>query len=163
MSEHDVIRRALHIELEFIIDKYVNVLRGLCQSPLEIIFGAVLTFSLRNVAPRQLVCCLPADEEKYADFHFLLMPQYPWKNYRIDWAIKINGADRPLIFVELDGHEFHERTKEQAARDRAKDRAAQAEDITIFRFTGSELYRDPGGCVDQVMRLINSRLPEPGK
>ena len=47
-----------------------------------------------------------------------------------------------LIAVECDGHEFHEKTKQQAARDKARDRD---------RFTGSEIWKDPGACADEVL------------
>lgn len=55
------------------------------------------------------------------------------------------------LIVECDGHDFHERTKEQASKDRSRDRWAQGAGYEIFRFTGSELWRDPLGCVKQVI------------
>jgi hypothetical protein len=54
------------------------------------------------------------------------------------------------LIVECDGHEFHERTKEQAARDRARDREFQANGYEVFRFTGSEIWRDPMKCAEQI-------------
>jgi very-short-patch-repair endonuclease len=56
------------------------------------------------------------------------------------------------LAIECDGHEYHERTKEQAARDRSRDRSLQASGYTVMRFTGSELYRDPMKCVEEVLR-----------
>jgi hypothetical protein len=70
-----------------------------------------------------------------------------------DWGLNPGGGQvgwRRLI-IECDGHDFHERTKEQAAKDRARDRAAQLMGFEVFRFTGSELWRDPWGCADQVI------------
>ena len=55
------------------------------------------------------------------------------------------------LIVECDGHDFHERTKEQAAKDRSRDRASAMLSIDVFRFTGSELWRDPWGCARQVI------------
>lgn len=60
------------------------------------------------------------------------------------------------LIVECDGHAFHERTKEQAARDRRRDRGAQYNGIPVFRFTGSELWNDPVGCADEVLEFIES-------
>jgi hypothetical protein len=54
------------------------------------------------------------------------------------------------LIVECDGHDFHERTKEQAANDRSRDRAAMLAGFEVFRFTGSELWRDPWGCGKQI-------------
>lgn len=60
------------------------------------------------------------------------------------------------IVVECDGHDFHERTKEQAARDRSRDRDMAARGIVVLRFTGSEIYRDPSLCGCEVYNLIRN-------
>jgi very-short-patch-repair endonuclease len=44
------------------------------------------------------------------------------------------------IVVEIDGHEFHERTKEQAKRDRMRDRLMLMDGYMVLRYTGSEIY-----------------------
>ena len=67
--------------------------------------------------------------------------------HRYDW---ICGKWRTVI-AECDGHDFHERTKEQAARDRSRDRRASLSGFVVLRFTGSELWKDPLGCAEQVM------------
>lgn len=59
---------------------------------------------------------------------------------------------RARLVVECDGHNFHERSKEQAMRDRSRDRALQEAGYTVFRFTGAELWRDPCACADQVIK-----------
>lgn len=74
-----------------------------------------------------------------------------------DWHREPSGGVegwRRLI-VECDGHNFHERTKEQAAKDRSRDRWAQANGYEVFRFTGSEIWRDPIGCAGQVVAWAN--------
>lgn len=86
--------------------------------------------------------------------------------YRVDFVVNAwtygrvwGGADGPVegnerwrkLVVECDGHDYHERTKEQAARDRSRDRALTAAGYDVFRFTGSELWRDPWACADQVI------------
>ena len=71
--------------------------------------------------------------------------------YRADFAfLPLKGSACPPFIVELDGHNFHERTKKQAARDRSRDRAMQASGFQVIRFTGSELWRDPLKCVRDV-------------
>lgn len=59
-----------------------------------------------------------------------------------------DGQEKRLV-VELDGHEFHERTKEQAAKDRARDRWMLEKGLTVIRFTGSEVWNDPFACCHQ--------------
>jgi hypothetical protein len=77
-----------------------------------------------------------------------------------DWAREPDGGKMGWnkLIVECDGHDFHERTKEQAARDRERDRSFQNQGIEVFRFTGSELWRDPLGCADQVIKWGNRRV-----
>ena len=60
--------------------------------------------------------------------------------------------------VECDGHAFHERTKDQAARDRSRDRAVQEGGATIFRFTGSEIWNDPVRCGVTIVEWIMRRF-----
>lgn len=67
--------------------------------------------------------------------------------YRPD--VCIIGAESRTV-VELDGHEFHERTKEQAQRDKARDRAFTFAGWRVLRFTGSEVFADATGCVSEV-------------
>ena len=57
------------------------------------------------------------------------------------------------IVIECDGHDYHEKTKEQARRDKARDRALTASGYRVVRFTGSEIYSDPHGCVEELWRV----------
>jgi very-short-patch-repair endonuclease len=104
--------------------------------------------------------CMAADEGifPHCSARLIIRPQVKILDRRVDFLIHAfdwRDADetkwvwRKLI-VECDGHNFHERTKEQAAKDRAKDRRAVLDGIDCFRFTGSELWRDPWGCAEQV-------------
>jgi very-short-patch-repair endonuclease len=60
-----------------------------------------------------------------------------------------------FLAVECDGHEFHEKTKAQAARDRARDRALLLRGIPSMRFTGSEVWRAPYECVVQIDKFFS--------
>lgn len=74
-----------------------------------------------------------------------LFPQAQFPAWRVDFLIGIRNDEESAkwLIVECDGHDYHERTKEQAARDRSRDREFQAKGYMVFRFTGSELYRSP--------------------
>jgi very-short-patch-repair endonuclease len=76
--------------------------------------------------------------------YFSGVQQYCWQNYRVDFALF--ASCNPAVFVECDGFEFHERTADQAERDRARDRAVQTAGIVALRFTGREIWRDPVAC-----------------
>ena len=56
--------------------------------------------------------------------------------------------------VEVDGHAFHERTREQAIRDRRRDRNLLREGFRVIRFTGSEVFGNPSGCAKEVDGLL---------
>jgi hypothetical protein len=56
--------------------------------------------------------------------------------------------------IYCDGHEFHERTKEQAARDRSIDRKLQQMGWHVFRFTESEIFRAPEKCMADITKQI---------
>lgn len=75
--------------------------------------------------------------------------------YVADIAFELWGKkEAAYLVVECDGHDFHERTKEQAEHDRKRDRWMNANGIDVMRFTGREIVRDPRACVAE----IESRL-----
>jgi very-short-patch-repair endonuclease len=64
----------------------------------------------------------------------------------------------PWVAVECDGHEFHERTKQQAAYDRSRDRQILRIGVPTIRFTGSEIYRDQFACAAEVLDCASAWL-----
>jgi len=91
----------------------------------------------------------------------LIQPQLEF--YRPDfvfWRIVADptGGDpfhATKVIVECDGHEFHERTKEQATRDKARDRNLQALGFQVFRFTGSEIFAQACKCALEVNHYLS--------
>lgn len=79
--------------------------------------------------------------------------QHTLGRYRLDFLLTahVGAAVKSYVAVEVDGHDFHERTKEQAKHDRQKDRAIQAAGMKILRFTGSEVYADPLKCAKEAV------------
>lgn len=77
--------------------------------------------------------------------------------YRADFVVERNGHS---VVVEVDGHDYHERTKEQAAHDRKRDRRMAAQGHTVMRFTGSEVWGDAIACVLEVDRMLPSAARE---
>jgi very-short-patch-repair endonuclease len=132
-------------------------LDGLCESPIEIALGAAILMGMQMACvgsnDAMLLCDQQEEEKNSNKFFFLFMPQYSWRSFRIDWVIKIEKLRQPYVFIECDGHDFHERTADQAARDRSRDRAIQEADIPVLRFTGREIYRDVQACAGQAMDM----------
>ena len=54
--------------------------------------------------------------------------------------------------VEIDGQESH-KTKEQRMSDYQRERYLQIQGYTVVRFTGTEVYRDPERCVDELIKI----------
>ena len=128
-----------------------------CESPIEAAFALALIGMSRlkrgGRAPVQLV--EQEHEERFVNLGPVLIPQYEWEGKRIDFKY----IEKPfVIFIECDGHDFHERTAYQATRDRRKDRLIQSVGIPILRFTGAEIYHDAIGCAVEVFDFVGERI-----
>lgn len=124
------------------------------ESPIEVLFGAEFITFVGSIGMK-FAHCSHLDQNNFGRDCILLMHQYPWKNYRIDWAIKVSFLQQSLFFVECDGREFHS-SEAQIARDRRKDSEAIEEGIPLFRFTGSELERNASACA----RLLYDKIEQ---
>lgn len=79
--------------------------------------------------------------------------------YRVDFLIVIKYKEVNYGFVvECDGHEFHEKTKEQAKKDKKRDRNLMVKGIPVIRFTGSEIVANPDKCAREVLEIIYTYL-----
>lgn len=52
---------------------------------------------------------------------------------------------------------YHEKTKEQAKRDKARDRYFQSLGLIVLRYTGSEIYKNPLKCALDALSIIENR------
>lgn len=101
------------------------------------------------------------------NLHLALVPQHEVNTgeakYRLDFRVRLTRIamaaldvsadtipDEPLVGVELDGHAFHERTKQQATERNRRDRDLSALGWRILHFSGSEFYHAPMHCVADV-------------
>jgi|GEM_PF-6981979 len=90
-----------------------------------------------------------------------VFPQHCIGRYRVDFGIGPRGVpERVFMAVECDGHDFHERTKEQASHDRSRDRALLALGIPTMRFTGSEIWNKGYECADEVWKFARKNAPK---
>lgn len=78
-------------------------------------------------------------------------------DYRVDFLFYAKRAGHTdfWLAVECDGHDFHEKTKEQAQKDKSRDREVLALGVQTIRFTGSEIWMNPLRCADVVYGLIS--------
>lgn len=88
-----------------------------------------------------------------------LISQAQIGSYRVDFLLLSTLLPRHVrIVVECDGHDFHERTKEQAARDRSRDRTLTGLGYTVLRYTGSEIHQDPWACAQDLYTHYDGRF-----
>lgn len=89
---------------------------------------------------------------------FYLLPQKDVNSYIVDFSLEIECiAGYILKFaIEIDGHNFHEKTKEQASNDKRRDREITSNDYIVLRFTGSEIYTNPIKCIQEIFNIAIS-------
>lgn len=144
-----------------------------CESPLEV--------ELANAFARQSRWEWRRDEDaeyevgNWPGWWIALLAQLPVPEfpdgggYRCDFVLSSffpedtqDGGTTWFVVVEVDGHEFHERTKEQAEHDRSRDRWFAKQQIHTLRFTGREVWRDPDKCAREALwfaiRIQEKRL-----
>lgn len=132
-----------------------------CQSPIEAQLAchlARLELYGRDVHILGKRCPgQPFRDQFIADGLLCLEMQAQVGKYRADFLIHmVDIEDAPQkIVIECDGHDYHERTKEQAAHDRARDREMTAAGYHVFRFTGSEIHKNAGKCFDEITSLMS--------
>lgn len=133
----------------------VAVMPNLSESPIE----RALLAALRRTGR---LCLDPenvrSDCERVPDrCGIFIYQQATVLHYRADFllgAMTAPDAAPHWVVVECDGHQFHERTAEQAEHDRARDRAMTAAGYRVFRFTGREIRRDATRCAAEVLSYL---------
>lgn len=103
-----------------------------------------------------------------------LVPQKPVSvsgfNYRIDFVVEPSelfarviaghGWKWPPVAIELDGHAFHEKTREQVAARNQRDRLLQAAGWTVFHLSYDEIDRRGAPAVGDVIDAVAHQLVE---
>jgi very-short-patch-repair endonuclease len=109
----------------------------LCDSEIEIDLAIGLTKGIRII-----------DDPTLSVGH-----QFPLRRFLYDLYVKRAGRSKPLVLVECDGKEFHS-TADQIKNDHAKDVLADKSGIPLFRFSGSEIFRELDRCVAKVFKAL---------
>lgn len=129
-------------------DLLITVLE--CESPIE----QLMAIALNEIIRKHELSFSPG---------IIALPQTDIKcfgvTYRADFLILVgdyvHDVDSCLKFVvECDGHDFHEKTKEQARKDKRRDRHLLISGYRVIHFTGSEIWADPFKCANEVIDTI---------
>jgi very-short-patch-repair endonuclease len=139
----------------------VDYYRERCQSPIEeallaglCLFSAVCPESF-CFSKKPVVWPLSSSDQEVPVKVYM---QAAIGQFAADFLICIKenqNSDLQYLVVECDGHQFHERTKEQAARDRSRDRWMVGKNIVVVRFTGSEIWADPFQIAREIYGLVS--------
>lgn len=135
-------------------DVDISSLVAVCRSPVERMFlsgFADLDDQIVAVEPGWLIMSAADSAAKY-----LVAPQIELPTdigpVVIDFAV-LTARERIGVAVEIDGHDWHERTKAQAQRDRRRDRAVLRAGYLPVRFTGSEVWADARACAAEAAEI----------
>lgn len=123
-------------------------------SEIERAFAAYFVLCMRvGGVPHVFGREMPADGRRM----YFLSPQVEVGKYRVDFVLGWSGKPllKDCVVIECDGHDWHERTKEQAARDKARDRYLSRQAGRVIHFTGSEIYRNVETCWIEALKTLN--------
>ena len=68
---------------------------------------------------------------------------------------EIHELGYPLLGIEIDSHIWHEKTKEQARKDKERERYLVGRGWQLLRFTGSEVFNDAPKCVRETVEVAD--------
>lgn len=88
--------------------------------------------------------------------HMRLRIQERKHRYTADFGLHVRapGLGELSVAIECDGHAFHDQTKEDAARDRTRDRHFQGIGWLIARFPGWQVNANPRWCAERVADMV---------
>lgn len=86
------------------------------------------------------------------------------KKYRVDFCLTAvrSAGKRVVIFIEVDGHKFHNDSKLKVEQDRKRERTLRGICDEMIVFTASEVYKDPEDCARETIRTFKKMLMKKG-
>lgn len=123
-----------------------------CESPIEKLF--YIAFNMYRFSRG-----FNTDYERYLD----LEPQHEivrdsGKKYRVDFYLthEFQIPEQKGLIVECDGHEFHEKTKEQVKNNNERDYELKKMGYDVLHFNGRQIYLDPMKCAKEVYEYFET-------
>lgn len=142
-------------------DYYLDELKEI-KSPIEQIMSALLLHCSNGYQ----YICIP-EKEYPLTFSSFVSNQVKIGKYRADFVIENSITDKnnvlktydiSKIVIECDGHDFHEKTKEQAKHDKRRDRFFVSKGYKVLRFTGSEIYNDWEKIIEEITEILEKDI-----
>lgn len=123
-----------------------------CKSPIEMLFKFALNLLLFTESCKDTFFTGVEVKNQY-----LITANN--KRYYADFVLSHSNADMEkskMLVVECDGHEFHEKTKEQVANDNKRDYNIKSAGYDILHFSGSQIFNNPLACADDAINYLKS-------
>ena len=142
-------------------DYSILVLQDLwkCESPIEQLF-------FLELCKLKQVCFTSINPYVYiSDIEIQKEIKCGNEKYRVDFFIPVsyknpknNNSEMKFYVVECDGHEFHEKTKQQVIKDNKRTRKLQEYGFQVIRYSGSEIYYMAYKCAVNLLDIIYSNF-----
>lgn len=163
----DIYTWAMRSHDEMLIDSALYALDVMkdseCESPIEQIF--LYTFAMCIYGERYAQSAW-LEEQKWittdggsrcrADFYFTT----EGRDVFTDCGETAMFKNKLNLVVECDGHEFHEKTKEQVKHDNERDFELKSSGYEVLHFSGSQIYNSPFKCARDVLDFILKKTGE---
>ena len=126
-----------------------------CKSPIEVIFNFAY----------DLICFSENLTELYLECQREIVSRDGMKKYYADFVFDTENNPEMIninhdfkLVIECDGHEFHEKTKEQVTNDNERDLELKMMGYDVLRFSGSQIYNKPFRCAAGALDYITTRI-----
>jgi len=164
------------------VSSELSCIRQCCESPIEVLMAYSLyiagKYNNLTVSFRGKICEHNSYDGKFGERllnqlgHIHISLQKRIDKYRVDFFVTMiipeTVIDRPdgarllprvekSIIIECDGHNFHEKTKVQAKKDKSRDRKLQSLGHQVYHFTGSEIYSNPIEFASEVIENLKDK------
>lgn len=146
---------------KFTRERHSDIIEQPITSPIEQLFLIAMhvmceaNFDLVNPEPEVTRAGLPILRGGV-----FIYPQRKIDRYTVDFLIQnIGFTDTPAVrtvVVELDGHDFHDKDKQQRSYEKARDRFLLKRDFKVLHFTGSDVVADPYAVAHEVLDALEA-------
>jgi very-short-patch-repair endonuclease len=149
------------VELEHLDSVESKILERGVSSPIEqVMYSALITERvLRDIGEAE-----PIEINGEWHIHGLsITPQMQIGVYRVDFLVEFSRyyGDGTKIFrrviIECDSQEFHDRTQQDRAYEKKRDRFLQKKDYKVFRYTGSEILKSSLSVSSEILDYLTEK------
>jgi len=136
---------------------------GIIASPIEQILFAAMLVVMKETGQRE-------SDPTYCPCGNIMAegiriePQFKIDKYRADFMVEYHRGDvkgmgrniKNQVIVECDSQEFHETTEAQRRYEKKRDRDMQSLGYKVFRYTGSEIVKEPYRVASEIISFVTA-------